>query len=65
MKRFRVKHKTYENSALNIVKNKPWFAQQIQQCLGRYLYPSTHMNLSISFTPPSSQVKTVTGVYGM
>ena len=35
VKRLCVKHKTVENTTLNIVKNKPWFAQKIQQCSGR------------------------------
>ena len=37
----------------------PGLAQKIQKCSGRYLYLSTHKNLTISFTPPSSQVKIV------
>jgi hypothetical protein len=28
--RFRVKHVIIKNTTLNIVKNKPWFAQKIQ-----------------------------------
>ena len=46
VKRFHVQFKTDENTTLNIVKNKPWLAQKIQQCSGRYFYPSTHENLT-------------------